>query len=196
VTTSPAGAALPALDEATRPRLPTPGAAATTAVGRANAQALVQIHDHLRAELDQVRRVVAQVAAGAADPAAARGLVNRLTVRSNAWQLGAFCAQYCRVLTVHHAIEDARMFPDVAAAAGAAEGPALTAVLERLGEEHEVVSAVLVRLDEALVAAVADPAAVAEVVERVEHLAAVLLSHLAYEEEQVLGPIARHSVVV
>jgi hypothetical protein len=90
----------PALDEATRPRLPADDGASGTPLGRANAQALVQIHDHLRAELQQVRDVVEQVAEGRGDRAAARSLVNRMTLRQNYWSLGAFCAAYCRVLTV------------------------------------------------------------------------------------------------
>lgn len=180
------------LDEASRPRLARPAAPGEgTAVGRANAQALVQIHDHLRAELEQVRALVEQVAAGQADPAAARSLVNRMTMRQNSWSVGAFCAAYCRVLTVHHAIEDARMFPDLRRADGG-----LAPVLERLEEEHEVIADVLTGLDEALVATVTDPAGVELLRERVAGLSDALLSHLAYEESELLGPIARLSVVI
>jgi hypothetical protein len=46
------------------------------------------------------------------------------------------------------------------------------------------------------VEAVADPERLPLVQERVERLAGGLLSHLEYEESQLLGPIARHSVVI
>lgn len=151
----------------------------------------MQIHDHLRAELQQVRDAVEQVVAGRADAAVARSLVNRMTLRQNSWSLGAYCAAYCRVLTAHHAIEDARMFPDLLAV-----DDRLEPVLARLETEHEVIAAVLTRLDAALVEAVADPERLPVVQGRVERLAEVLLSHLEYEESQLLGPIARHSVVI
>jgi hypothetical protein len=162
-----------------------------TASGRANAEALVQIHDHLRSELEAIRGVVEQVAAGRTDPAAARSLVNRMTMRQNYWSVGAFCAAYCRLLTLHHTIEDQRLFVDLRAADGD-----LSPVLDRLSEEHEVIARVLTGLDDALVAMVADPGRLGLVQEQVERLTDALLSHLAYEEEQLLGPIARLAIEI
>jgi hypothetical protein len=46
-----------------------------------------------------------------ADPAAARDLINQLTMRQNYSTLGAFRAQRRRVVGIHHTIEDQMMFP-------------------------------------------------------------------------------------
>lgn len=56
-------------DEATRPSGPTPDAGTRyTPDGRANGQHLIDVHDHLRQELAQVRDLVEQVAARLATP--------------------------------------------------------------------------------------------------------------------------------
>nr|WP_205864242.1 LLM class flavin-dependent oxidoreductase [Planosporangium mesophilum] len=179
------------LDEATRPRAPKHPDARATAAGRAGAEALVYHHDNLRSELEQIRGVIEQVAAGHTNPAAARSLINRMSMRQNYWSLGAFCASYCRVVTLHHTIEDQHMF--VALRDGDVDlGP----VLDRLGEEHEVIAAVLTRLDQALVAMVADPDQLDAVRAELDTLSRMLLSHLDYEEEELLGPIARLGIVV
>jgi hemerythrin-like domain-containing protein len=75
-----------------------------------------------------------------------RALINRLTLRQNYWTLGAFCAQYCRILSLHHTIEDQVMFLELRG-----ENGSLSDVLERLSEEHEVIAEVLDRFDRALV---------------------------------------------
>jgi len=176
----------PVLDEATRPRAPRHDGAIGTLSGRASAQMLVGVHAHLRSELDQIRDVVAEVTVGRSSAALARSLINELSMRQNYWSLGAFCATYCRVLTIHHAIEDASLFVDLKS-----RDAALAPVIERLSEEHEVVAAVLTRLDAALVAMIDDPQQLTRVQTEVERLADVLLSHLAYEEQELLAPIAR-----
>jgi alkanesulfonate monooxygenase SsuD/methylene tetrahydromethanopterin reductase-like flavin-dependent oxidoreductase (luciferase family) len=181
----------PTLDEATRPRGPRHDGATTTRGGEASAQMLVNVHAHLRSELEQIRGVVAEVAAGHSSPALARSLINRMSMRQNYWSLGAFCATYCRLLTIHHALEDANLFVDLKSR-DAELGP----VIERLSEEHEVVAAVLTRLDAALVAMVDDPQQLAQVQIEVERLADILLSHLDYEEDELLGPIARLGISV
>lgn len=160
--------------------------------GRGNHRSLVMIHNHLRGELSQIRQAAIDVAAGVLPPAAARDLINRMTMRQNRWTLGSFCAAYCRVVTLHHTIEDTSMFPALAAAA-----PQLAPVLERLSAEHEVIAEVLDRFDRALVLLVieseADDAAAgtpmpdgpAEIARLAAELSDLLLSHLAYEEDQL-----------
>jgi alkanesulfonate monooxygenase SsuD/methylene tetrahydromethanopterin reductase-like flavin-dependent oxidoreductase (luciferase family)/hemerythrin-like domain-containing protein len=181
----------PVLDEATRPRGPRHEGAKTTRGGEASAQMLVNVHAHLRSELEQIRGVVAEVASGHSSPALARSLINRMSMRQNYWSLGAFCATYCRVLTIHHAIEDSNLFVDLQS-----RDADLAPVIERLSEEHEVVAAVLTRLDAALVAMVDDPQQLTAVQIEVERLADILLSHLDYEEEELLGPIARLGITI
>lgn len=174
------------LDEATRPRLPKRDLAALTPQQQANGRRLVLIHDHLRRELTQIRDALEQVAAGRADAAALRSMINELTMRQNYWTLGTFCASYCRLLTTHHTIEDEHMFPMLAATQ-----ESLAPVVERLEQEHEVIAEVLTGLDAALVAMIEDPDRLDGVRDQVDLLSDMLLSHLRYEEEELVEPIAR-----
>jgi hypothetical protein len=188
------GVPAPLLDDATRPRRDAgrpEASAAVTDIGRAGQQSLVSIHDHLRDELRQVVSVIDEVAAGSRDPAATRSLVNRMTMRQNYWSVGAFCAAYCRILSLHHTIEDQRLFRDLRD-----DDASLGPVLDRLSAEHEVIAEVLDRLDRALVEMVTDPGSVDRVREQAAALGESLLSHLAYEEEQLLDPIGRSSIIL
>ena len=151
---------------------------------------LVAIHDHLRGELAQLQDLVGQVARGHLDVAEARSLVATMTMRQNDWTLGTYCATYCRVLTMHHTIEDVQMFPRLRDA-----DPTLAPVVDRLEAEHHEVAAVLEDLDRALVAMVTRPDDGVEAVRRtVDALSVVLLAHLAYEESQLVGPLNRLSI--
>ncbi|HEY8598678.1 MAG TPA: LLM class flavin-dependent oxidoreductase [Thermomicrobiales bacterium] len=179
------------LDEAARPRLPKEADPVVTANGARSQQTLLGVHEHLRRELDQIREAAAQVAAGTMEPAAARSLINALTIRQNFWALGSFCAQYCRVVTIHHTIEDQHLFPGLWR-----EQESLGPVLERLHEEHEIIAAVIDRFDHALTAMVNAPDGVAQVRHVADELHDALLSHLAYEEEELLGPLGHSAVPV
>jgi alkanesulfonate monooxygenase SsuD/methylene tetrahydromethanopterin reductase-like flavin-dependent oxidoreductase (luciferase family)/hemerythrin-like domain-containing protein len=174
-------------DESTRPQ--GPGAdphTHYTPAGRAQGQHLIDIHNHLRHELDQVRAVVEQVADGTTDPGAARSLINAMTMRQNNWTLGAYCQSYCRILTLHHSLEDQAMFPGLQQA-----DPRLTPVIDRLADEHEVIAGILNDVDAALVAMVERPGAISEVQRAVDVLTDALLSHLSYEEHELVEPLAR-----
>jgi hypothetical protein len=158
--------------------------------GRDNHRNLVAIHDHLRSELVQIGQAVKQVAAGELQPEAARSLIARMTLRQNHWTLGSFCASYCRIVTIHHAVEDTHMFPNLAGVA-----PALQPVLDRLEAEHHVIAAVLDRFDRALVDLVReDDGSVQPGTGEIGVLAAelgdILLSHLAYEEDELAEGLA------
>lgn len=148
---------------------------------------LIDVHDGLRAELERLREVLAQVAAGGADPAALRTFFNRMTIRQNQWTLGAFCESYCRAVTVHHTIEDQSVFPHLRRA-----DERLAAVLDRLHEEHESIAAMLDRIDDALVALVAgEPEAMARVQAAVDLVSDAMKSHFSYEERELVEPLAR-----
>ncbi len=180
-------------DDESRPRVTDPGEART---GHANQALLTQVHAHLRGELARIVEALDQLAArddrpSAADVGDVRAFIQRLTSRQDRFSLGAFCAAYCGTVATHHAIEDHRMFPSI----GAAE-PALVPVLDRLGAEHEVIADLLVRFDATLVALVSLGSGLDEVRAAAGRLAAVLGSHLAYEEEQLLGPLGRLPIVV
>lgn len=177
-------------DEAARPRgpAPDPGAAYSPA-GRVHSQQLVDIHDHLRSELSRVRSLVHQVAEGVVDAGAARSEINTMTMRQNNWTMGAYCESYCRFVTLHHTLEDRTLYPQLR------RGDArLAPVLDRLTEEHHVIHGVLERVDAALVATVADPTRITDLRAEVDLLTDTLLSHLSYEEHELVEPIARLSL--
>jgi alkanesulfonate monooxygenase SsuD/methylene tetrahydromethanopterin reductase-like flavin-dependent oxidoreductase (luciferase family)/hemerythrin-like domain-containing protein len=174
-------------DEEKRPTGPPPAPDAVyTAAGRAGSQQLIDIHDHLRAELARVRSLVHQVADGAVDVAAARSEINTMTMRQNNWTLGAFCESYCRFVTLHHTLEDQMLYPQLRRG-DARLGP----VLDRLTEEHHVIHGVLERVDRALVAMVGEPERITELSAAVDLLTDTLLSHLSYEERELVEPMAR-----
>jgi hemerythrin-like domain-containing protein len=177
--------------EEDRPHLPQPADAPVTPAGQVSRQTLVQIHDHLRGELAEITRVIGEVAENRLDAAAARSLINQMTIRQNYWTLGAFCAQYCRIVTIHHTLEDRHMFPALRR-----EDEALSAVLSRLGEEHEIIAEIIDRFDRALVALIADEKRIDEVRRLAGDLKDGLLSHFAYEERELLGPLGRSSITI
>ncbi|MFN0281537.1 MAG: LLM class flavin-dependent oxidoreductase [Kineosporiaceae bacterium] len=174
-------------DESSRPSVPPADPdRAYTPHEQAAGRHLVDVHDQLRSELDQIRALVEQVAAGTLDAAAARSHVNAMTMRQNSWTVGAYCAAYCRVVTVHHTLEDESVFPHLRRAE-----PRLAPVLDRLAEEHLAIHGVLEQVDRALVASVEGPDGVAALRPAVDLLTDTLLSHLSYEEHQLVEPLAR-----
>jgi alkanesulfonate monooxygenase SsuD/methylene tetrahydromethanopterin reductase-like flavin-dependent oxidoreductase (luciferase family) len=98
-------------DEAARPVAPDPDPDAEYSdAGQAAARDLVAVHDHLRTELAQLRDMIAQVADGSLDPAKARSAISKLTMRQNQWTVGAYCESYCRLIGLHHTLEDTSLF--------------------------------------------------------------------------------------
>ena len=147
---------------------------------------LVDVHDHLRGELDQLRGLVDQVTTGTLDAGAARSAIASMTMRQNNWTVGAYCASYCRLVTTHHSLEDQALFPRLRAA-----DPRLAPVVDRLQEEHVVIHDVLERVDRALVAFVGGPDGAGQLRDAVDLLSDTLLSHLSYEERELVEPLAR-----
>jgi alkanesulfonate monooxygenase SsuD/methylene tetrahydromethanopterin reductase-like flavin-dependent oxidoreductase (luciferase family)/hemerythrin-like domain-containing protein len=184
---SPSGAA----GRPGRPHAPKGDWSALAPQQRARAQQLVQVHDHLRKEMTQIEDVIDQVAAGQAGPEAARSVLNQLTMRQNYWTLGAFCASYCRLLTLHHTIEDEAMFPELVRGQ-----ESLAPVIRQLSLEHEEIAGILTSLDAALVDMMEDSGKLAEVRDHAEQLSALLGSHLDYEEEELLEPLGRLDIAL
>jgi hypothetical protein len=178
-----------AWDEATRPSGPEPDPSRTyTGREQAAGRHLIDVHDALRAELAQLRDLVEQVAAGTGDPAVVRSYINRMTIRQNHWTLGTFCETYCRTVTNHHVLEDRSVFPHLRRSEAA-----LAPVLDRLEEEHELIVDLLERVDRALVALVAaEDDDIDRVGRAMDLLTDALLSHFAYEERELVEPLARH----
>lgn len=174
-------------DESTRPQAPPPppdhgGAAHAPEVGHH----LVEVHDHLRAELRRLQDLFAQVKDGAVSSADARGALNEMTMRQHNWALGAYCAQYCTLLTGHHSLEDQAVFPHLRSSQAT-----LAPVIDRLEQEHLVIHEIVLALDRALVEHLNDGSTFELPQEALDRLSEALLSHLSYEEQQLVEPLGR-----
>ena len=172
-------------DEARRPTGPAPRPARP--LERTNGQHLIDVYDHFRAELAELRDLVDPVA-GAVDIARARSVIGTMTLRQNKWTLGTYCESYCRLVTTHHTLEDRGMFPQLRRA-----DARLAPVIDRLEEEHHAIAGVIERVDRALVALVGAPGGpgLADVRAAVDLLTDSLLSHLSYEERELVEPLSR-----
>ena len=185
--TAPATPTRPRGTRRSRPTGPVPDPGrAYTPEEQAAGQHLVDVHDGLRAELTQLRDLVEQVAAGTLDAGVARSFINTMTLRQNDWTLGAYCARYCRIVTGHHSLEDASVFPHLRRS-----DPELAPVIDRLEEEHHVIARVLDEVDRGLVAMVTEPDGMSTLRAAVDLLTDTLLSHLSYEERELVEPLAR-----
>jgi hemerythrin-like domain-containing protein len=121
--------------------------------------------------------------------AAERSHLNEMTMRQNNWTLGTYCESYCRVVTMHHTLEDQSLFPQLRQ-----RDPRLAPVIERLQAEHRVIHDVLDGVDRALVAFVSTDdrdAALSGLRAAADLLSDSLRSHLSYEERELVEPIAR-----
>jgi alkanesulfonate monooxygenase SsuD/methylene tetrahydromethanopterin reductase-like flavin-dependent oxidoreductase (luciferase family) len=174
-------------DESTRPRRPRSGADVVySRRGRLVGQHLVDVHDMLRTELRELRGVLEQVRDGALAAGAARAALNEMALRQNDWTLGAFCSRYCGVVTQHHGLEDGSIFPHLARSE-----PTLGPVIDRLTEEHLAIHDAVQAVDAALVAHIRRPDDYAPIQGAIDALTDALLSHLSYEEEELVEPLAR-----
>jgi hypothetical protein len=178
-----------AWDPTTRPTLAEPGDTAYPPEQETYHRHLVEIHDHLRTELTRLHGLVDDVRRGVLTAGAARSEVHAMSLRQNNWTLGAYCQSYCGFVNGHHSLEDASVFPHLRRAE-----PEAAPVLDRLSEEHIVIHGLLDHVDTVLVRLVndADEAALDAVEECLQTLGDRLLSHLAYEERELRGPLARH----
>ncbi len=135
----------------------------------------------------RIRELIEQVEKGTVDPAAVRSLINRMTIRQNNWTLGAYCEAYCRAVSEHHTLEDTGIFPHLRR-----RDKRLEPVIRRLEEEHEVIAELLDRIDDSLVAVVAsEDDALARLRAAMDVLTDAMLSHLSYEERELVEPLAR-----
>lgn len=176
-------------DETTRPTLTEPSDPAYSPAQDAYHRHLVEIHDHLRTELTRLHGLVEEVRRGVLTAGEARSEVHDMSLRQNNWTLGAYCQSYCGFVNGHHSLEDASVFPHLRHAEPAA-GP----VLDRLSAEHVVIHHLLDDVDRTLVSLVQDAgdATLDAVESSLQTLGDRLLSHLAYEERELRGPLARH----
>jgi hemerythrin-like domain-containing protein len=175
-------------DESERPtRTASPSDVTYTRTGRAVGSHLIAVHDHLRGELDNIRDLVASVESGAVSASEAVALFDEFSIRQNNWTIGAYCAAYCRMVALHHGLEDADVFPHLRSCE-----TELEPVIDRLSEEHTIIHDVLENLNRALVELVANPQDFTDLRRAVDILTDTLLSHLSYEEHELVEPLARY----
>ena len=174
-------------DDSTRPHRDRSGPEVSyTDQGRRDGKALIEVHDLLRSELSELRDILRQVRDGAMRAVDARAALNEMALRQNDWTLGAFCARYCGVVTQHHGVEDASMFPHLAR-----REPQLKPVIDRLTEEHLVIHDAIQEVDRALTEHMTRPENHDAIQSAIDYLTDALLSHLAYEEQELVEPLAR-----
>jgi alkanesulfonate monooxygenase SsuD/methylene tetrahydromethanopterin reductase-like flavin-dependent oxidoreductase (luciferase family)/hemerythrin-like domain-containing protein len=148
---------------------------------------LTDVHGNLRRELEKILDTLEQVKTGTMPIDLARSALHEMTMRQNNWELGAYCEAYCTRLTHHHGIEDESIFPHLR---GADAG--LAPVIDRLGQEHVIIHEVIEGIDQALVNLVRTEDDFNELQDAMDILSDSLLSHLAYEEQQLSEPLARY----
>jgi alkanesulfonate monooxygenase SsuD/methylene tetrahydromethanopterin reductase-like flavin-dependent oxidoreductase (luciferase family)/iron-sulfur cluster repair protein YtfE (RIC family) len=174
-------------DESTRPHRPESGPEVTyTRRGALVGQHLVDVHDALRTELAELREILGQVRDGARTAGDARSALNDMALRQNDWTLGAFCSRYCGALTQHHGLEDDAIFPHLAQS-----DPTLEPVIERLVDEHLVIHDAIQEVDRVLVDHINHPEDYEPIQAAIDFLTDALLSHLSYEEREIVEPLAR-----
>jgi iron-sulfur cluster repair protein YtfE (RIC family) len=109
-----------------------------------------------------------------------------MALRQNDWTLGAFCARYCGALVQHHGMEDDSIFPHLA------RGDAsLPPDIQRLNDEHLIIHDSIQDVDRALVQHISHPADFDGIQAAMDFLTDSLLSHLSYEEGELVEPLAR-----
>ncbi|BDV32379.1 hemerythrin domain-containing protein [Microbacterium terricola] len=92
-------------------------------------------------------------------------------------ELALYCRGFCVALGDHHRGEDRALFPAIEAA-----HPELAPVLRKLEQDHAMIDFLLT----ALSAAVDEAAGPDELERHLDGIAAIMASHFAYEERQLL----------
>jgi hypothetical protein len=189
VTTRPPSSRLSSrtvLDEVSRPTAPEPPPEVSfTAHGVRVGRHLIEVHDHYRGELQELRDLLDRVIQGAVTAEQARGELSTFTLRANNWALGGLCQRQCVALIEHHLSEDDAIFPHLRRSQ-----PSLQPVLDRLGAEHHAIGDVLQDIDAALVHLAQQPTDFDAITEAVDLLTDTMLSHFAYEERELVTPLA------
>jgi hypothetical protein len=150
--------------------------------GDALARELVWVHSKIRHDLDVIQRLAGEVLAGA-DPERIRAEIAAMQTNSPLWKLRVNCLYYCRVVHLHHSIEDRQLFPAIRRA-----NPALDPVVDRLEDDHRRVSNHLDEVETATDELMRDDTEYARqrLVAGLQTLSEHLLAHLDFEEESIL----------
>jgi hemerythrin-like domain-containing protein len=177
------------LDDSTRPKADK--LEITSDHQRDGGRHLKQIHDQFRDLMILLRKILEKVENGEASPQELHDQTAALPMLHNLRRFGNLCGQHCRIIEMHHTIEDQALFPILGQ-----KSNSLKRVIDRLIAEHEVVHALLLRLIEASERLVRDPAPAnfAATKELYEAFEKVLLSHFGYEEEEIGDAIGVYNI--
>jgi hypothetical protein len=137
----------------------------------------------VRRDLNTVRNLAIRVADDA-EAGEIRTEIASLQVDSPIWKLRVNCLYYCRFVHGHHQMEDIALFPALRRT-----NPALSPIVDRLENDHRVVSDLLDAVEEAADNLEADERSRTVLVASLNRLADLLLAHLSYEEEHVAPTI-------
>lgn len=180
------------VESGTRP--PRPDLGAVPAQQRQPGQHLAAIHRHYLMEMGRIAQVLRRIEAGDAPPAELKSIVLNADMTKNFRAFGTICGQECRVLSMHHDIEEQSIFPQLHSRGS----EAVRAIVERLRAEHLVVHEVLERL-----AAVADDLGRSPDAENFAQAGAifdklweVVKSHFHYEETTLEEALGYYGVMV
>lgn len=127
-------------------------------------------HVKLRAALAVARESIDASADGQAGAATARPV-----------ELALYCIGFCTALDAHHRSEDGALFPELRS-----ERPELAPVIEKLMQDHAMLAHLLSSFREAAERE-SEPA---DLHRHLDGIAAIMESHFAYEERQLLAPLA------
>ncbi|SHI35802.1 hemerythrin domain-containing protein [Wenxinia saemankumensis] len=176
------------LDEPTRPKAP-PIPGATEGQRRAGRH-LAMIHAHHLRDLLGIGQLVELVAAGEAGAQHLPKALQDMELTENMALTGTLCGRECAVLTMHHDIEETSMFPHL----DRVGDPGISAVVQRLKDEHEVVHALLLRLqgEAATLAEAPTETAMQAVRATYARLTEVVRSHFGYEETELQEALGVH----
>ncbi|WP_159001163.1 hemerythrin domain-containing protein [Streptomyces sp. SBT349] len=144
------------------------------------------VHDMIRRDLGVVERLADRVAAGLPADEVRAGL-RSLAAQGPLWQLKINCLRYCRFVHGHHGLESSMLFPALRRG-----NPALGPVIDRLEADHRRVSGLLDEVEAAAggLGGPDEPAVRGRLVAALKGLAAELLPHLEYEEENISATLA------
>jgi hemerythrin superfamily protein len=149
--------------------------------GEALVAELKWVHDLIRRDLQTVRQMVRDVAAGRPADEITAG-ITALASGGPLWQLRINCLQYCRLVHSHHHAESVLLFPSLRRA-----DPALEPVVDKLEADHRSVSHLLDEV-EAAASALGEQDSTQrreQLSESLRRLSTDLLAHLEYEEENI-----------
>jgi hypothetical protein len=179
------------LDDSTRPHAP--AIEGVTAEQRARGRHLAMIHAMHLEQLAETRLAMERAEAGEASVHAVADAVSAMQMSANYRRFGNLCGHECRMLEFHHTAEDRYVFSILRDGS-----PGLRKVVERLSAEHEVIGALLERLEAAAVEAVATPGpqTFAPLKDVFLVLERVVKSHFGYEQTELEEAIGYYGVPI